>query len=99
MYVAEATLLELNNQISSLRTMMLNKHPVLGNLLSEIKKALEKHPENVTLLKEEDMGTIFDAIKIETGIQFTADVVGGTKKQSSVKTLKEKIKNLGMDAF
>lgn len=101
MYVAEAQILQLNNQILELRNMLTSKHPGLGLLLSEIKKALEQHPENVTLLKEEEFATLFDAIKIETNINFTADVVkaGKSSASSGLKALKAKINTLGAGAF
>lgn len=99
MNVSEATLLTLQNQILDLRTKLLEKHPGLGLLLSEIKTALEKHPENVTLLKEEEFATIFDAIKQETGIRFSEDTVKSTKSTTSIKALKDTIKKLGSDAF
>jgi len=98
MYVQDATVLLLNNQVSKLRELLLGKHPGLGTLLSEIKKALEQHPENVTLLKEEDMGTIFDALKVETGVIFAAETIKGTKG-SGLKSLKDKINKMGQDAF
>jgi hypothetical protein len=96
---SEATLFTLNNQILDLRTKLLAKHPGLGTLLAEIKKALEQHPENVTLLKEEEFATIFDAIKSETGIQFAAETTKSAKSQTGLKALKGKINTLGSEAF
>lgn len=101
MYVQEASILELNNQILNLRDKLLSKHPDIGILLSEIKKALDQHPENVTLLKEEEFATIFDAIKVQTNISFTSEIVksGKSSASSGLKALKNKINTLGSDAF
>lgn len=89
---------DLQNKITELSTMLLDKHPRMPTLLHEIHTLLSKQPENVTLLKEEEIAVIVQGLMIQTGTEFAKSAVSG-KGASSTKSLTAKIKNLGADAF
>lgn len=88
---------ELKNKIAELQEMLLLKHPMMPKLLQEIHSTLRKQPENVTLLDEEDIRIIVNGLEKQTGVELAASVSKSSKSASS--GLKNKIANLGADAF
>lgn len=95
MFDKEATSVQFTNKISELKDLILAKHPNMGLLLNEIHDALKKQPECVTLLSEEEIGVIADGLKVQTGIEFSVTLA----KPTGIKSLKNKIQTLGVDAF
>lgn len=86
---------EFREKVLALQNALLSKHPQMPILLREIHTALKKQPENVTLLDEEGIGTIFQALENQTQT-FLADSVAKTaKKSTAVKAIVAK----GIDAF
>lgn len=86
---------ELKEKVAQLSEAILQKHPKMPTLLREIHTALRAQPENVTLLTEDEIGTIVDGLKVQTGVEFAATAV----KSAGAKSVTAKIKNLGVDAF
>lgn len=85
----------LQEKVSALSAALLTRHPTMPTLLREIHSTLQKYPEQVTLMSEEDIRTVVEGLKIQTGVEFAATVT----KSSSTKSLAAKLKNLGDDAF
>lgn len=86
---------ELKEKVAQLQSMLMGQHPQMPTLLREIHLALKKQPENVTLLSEEDIHTIFQGLEKQTGTFLAESVAKNAKKPSSVAALKAK----GLDAF
>lgn len=86
---------EFTSKLAELEAALMQKHPSMPTLLREIHQTLKKQPENVTLLKPEEVAIVFKALENQTNT-FLADSVAKTSKKSgSVAALKAK----GLDAF
>lgn len=85
----------LTEKVQELSAALLARHPKMPTLLREIHQTLSKYPEQVTLMSEEDIHTVVEGLKIQTGVEFAATVT----KSSSTKSLAAKIGKLGADAF
>jgi hypothetical protein len=68
----------------------------MPTLLREIHTTLRKQPENVTLLSEEEIKVIVNGLQKQTGVELVQAV---TKAPGKTAALKNKIKDLGVDAF
>ncbi len=86
---------ELKSKVAELEESLLSRHPRMPVLLQEIWKALREQPENVTLLSEQDIAVVVNGLKQQTGVEFAAAAVKGTRAKSAV----AKIKQLGLEAF
>lgn len=86
---------QLKAKVAELEETLLSRHPRMPQLLQEIWKALRDQPENVTLLAEEDIRTVVNGLKAQTGVEFAAAAVKGPAAKSAV----SKIKQLGLGAF
>lgn len=86
---------ELQEKVAALSQAILDRHPTMPTLLSEIYKTLRAQPENVTLMSEEDIKIIVSGLKIQTSTNFAVSVT----KPSATKAAAEKIKKLGVGAF
>jgi hypothetical protein len=76
----------LNSKCLSLRAALDASSPEFPLLLREIHGKLLEDPENVTLIKPEDMRTVIDALKAHKKIVLTESptkVSAGTKKRLS----------------
>jgi len=87
--------LQLKAKVTELEETILSRHPRMPQLLQEIWKALREQPENVTLMTEEEIRTVVNGLKVQTGVEFAANAVKGT----AAKTATAKIKQLGLNAF
>lgn len=87
---------ELQEKVAALSQAILARHPQMPQLLREIYQNLRQQPENVTLLKEDEIAIIVSGLKIQTQTEFASAVV---KSPSATKSLKNKIASLGADAF
>lgn len=72
---------ELHEKVESLKQALLDRHPRMPSLLSEVHKALRAQPENMTLLAEDEIATLVQGLKVQTGVEFAkaATKPGGTK--------------------
>jgi hypothetical protein len=86
---------ELKIKIASLKEKLLEKHPLMPNLLKDIHQTLRQYPENVSTLSEEEIQVIVNGLKVQTQTEFATSTT--TKK--SQPSLTAKIKSLGAGAF
>lgn len=89
---------QLKEKVAEMEQMLLAQHPRMPTLLAEIHGALQKQPENVTLMTEEEIAVIVNGLKIQTGVQFATSVVK-TGKKSSGTSLLNKLKKISVDDF
>jgi hypothetical protein len=87
---------ELKEKVAALSQAILSRHPTMPTLLREIHGALKKQPENITILSEEDIQTVFRGLEQHTQT-FLAQQTVGSKKSS--KSIAAKLANLGDDAL
>jgi len=85
----------LQEKVAELSAALLARHPTMPTLLREIHQTLSKYPEQVTLMSEEEVHTLVEGLKLQTGVEFAATVT----KPSAAKSLTAKINKLGADAF
>lgn len=71
--------------VTSLEEALLDRHPRMPGLLSEVYKALKAQPENVTLMNEEEIHVIVECLKVQTGVEFAEKI---TKSKSASAKLK-----------
>jgi hypothetical protein len=69
-------------KIAELQEVILGAHPRMPMLLREIHGILKADPDCVTLLSEEDIGTIVSGLKKQTMTEITAATL---KKKTSLK--------------
>lgn len=86
---------ELQEKVTSLTALILDKHPKMPVLLREIHTVLREQPENVTLMSEEEIAIIVDGLKVQTGVEFASSAIKGTGQKS----MASKVKQLGLGAF
>lgn len=86
---------EFREKMLALQSVLLSKHPQMPILLKEIHTALKKQPENVTLLDEDGVASIFQALERQTGVFLADSVAKDSKSTSKVKAILAK----GLDAF
>lgn len=77
---------ELSEKLASLENLIKEKHPRMPTLLQEIHAALRQQPENVVLLNEEEISSIVEGLKIQTGVSFAQSAV--SSKGAAGKKLK-----------
>lgn len=71
---------ELQEKVTALETAMLDRHPRMPGLLAEIYKALKSQPENVTLMNEEEICTVVESLKLQTGVEFATKITKSSSK-------------------
>jgi hypothetical protein len=86
---------ELQSKVAELEDLIKEKHPKMPTLLREIHRTLQQYPEQVTILSEEEIAVIVQGLQIQTGTELAKDAA----KPSATKAIKNKISNLGVDAF
>lgn len=86
---------ELKEKVAALSQIILNKHPSLPTLLSEIHKTIKANPDQVTLLSEEEISVIVDGLEHQTKTFLVESISKPAAKKSSI----AQIKQLGLDAF
>lgn len=74
----------LAEKIASLEAAILTRTPNLPILLDEIKKAILRDPDQVTIASEEEIATIVEGLKLQTQITISASV----SKAATAKKLK-----------
>ena len=86
---------ELENKIIELRETLLSRHPKMPTLLREIWVTCKTYPEQVTLLKDEDIATIVAGLEQQTNTYLATTSTKAAKSTSKISALKAK----GADAF
>lgn len=81
----------LKEKVESLRVAILEKHPRLPTLLSEIHKTLLAQPEQVTLMNEEELTIVVSGLMKQSGVEFAKAAMTG--KTGSTKSLAAKLKS------
>lgn len=94
---ADQTAYLLREKVAELSAALLERHPRMPTLLREIHTTLSKYPEQVTLMREEDIAIVVSGLKVQTGVEFAISAT--TAKPSATANLKKKISSLGADAF
>lgn len=84
-FLAQLDAQKLHEKIEQLRTLLTQEHPGYASLLKDIHSTLSKQPDNVTLLKDEEIGVIVSAAVREAGLQVSAKAAS---KKTSTKSLK-----------
>jgi len=79
---------ELAEKLSSLESLIKEKHPKMPGLLQEIHSALRQQPENVVLLSEEEIGVIVDGLQIQTGVSLATSTIAKSSKAGTTARLK-----------
>lgn len=77
---------EFLDKINALELSMLERHPLLPNLLREVYTALRKQPENVVLANEEELAILVSALDRQTGSELAALAVSQVKKPAAKKS-------------
>ena len=69
----------LHGKIEELRQALLAEHPTMPLLLKDIHSTLQKQPDNITLVDDDEIGTIFQALMkyTNTSVALTAIKKGG----------------------
>lgn len=91
----EQTAYLLAEKVAELSAALLARHPKMPTLLREIHQTLNKYPEQVTLMSEEDIHQVVEGLKVQTGVEFALTAT----KPTATKSLAAKIGKLGADAF
>ena len=89
---------QLTQKVEELKTALLSRHPSMPVLLQEIHKTLKQYPENVTLLKPEEISVIVNGLEQQTQTFLAASIASKSKGGGS-KSLASKIAMLGDDAL
>lgn len=89
---AQIDILSLQEKVADLQTKLLEAHPAMPTLLHQIHSLLQKDPELVTLMSEEEIGTIVNGLKVQTA---TSISVGIVKAPSEAKKIKDARKASG----
>lgn len=71
---------ELSSKISELEQALLEKHPRMPILLSEVHKTLSQYPEQVTLLDEKSISIIVNGLLTQTQSEFATIVTKSASK-------------------
>lgn len=71
-------------KIADLKNTLLEQHPRMPTLLREIYIACKKHPENVTLLTEDEIRVIVAGLEIQTGVKIAEAAAKSTKKTKKI---------------
>jgi len=79
----------LKEKVESLKQMMLDRHPKMPTLLSEIHKTLLKYPEQVVLMSEEETAIVVQGLIKQTGTEFAKAAM--KTSSTSAKSLAAKI--------
>lgn len=77
---AEINLSELSSKIQTLDEALRFNHPTMAILLREIHTTLLKQPDNITLLKDEEINIIVNGLMKKTMTQISTKVMKSTKK-------------------
>jgi hypothetical protein len=76
---------QVSEKILSLQSQLLSQHPQLPILLREIHTTLKENPDCVTLLTDEEVGVIVNALKKQTATEIAT--VALKSKTKSLKTI------------
>ena len=87
----------LHEAVADLAAALLERHPRMPTLLREIHQTLQKYPECVTLASEEEIATVFEGLKRQTGVEFA--IAASSGKTSASSNVKKAIAQKGLDAF
>jgi len=90
---------KLKEAIEDLKGKILDKHPMMPNLLREIHKTVQQYPEQVTLLSEEEIAVIIRGLETHSNVYLATKAVKNAGSPSKMANLKAKIKTMGEDAF
>lgn len=86
---------QLKEKVATLSAALLDKHPSMPLLLRDIHKTVKQYPEQMTMLAEEEIATIFAGLMKQTDTEFAV----AAQKGSGSKSALAKIKAAGADAF
>lgn len=76
---------ELRSRVSSLESKLLERDPNIRTLLHDIWITARQYPENVALLTESEMATIFKGLETMTNIHIVDSVSASAKKATAPK--------------
>lgn len=88
---------EFLDKVNQLEEALLERHPLLPNLLREVYTALRKQPENAVLANEEELAIIVQGLDQQTGAALATLAVSQSKKPSAKKAAaKISVDSLGL---
>lgn len=76
---------EVKEAITALQQRILEQHPEMPVLLRKIHTVLKQDPEVVTLLEDEEIGTIISGLKIQTNTVIATSIATKKSGKSSAK--------------
>lgn len=77
--------LAFQEQLASLQSALLEKHPRMPGLLQEIHRALKLQPENVTLMSEDEIAIVVQGLQVQTQTSLIKTTIA--KKSPAKKTI------------
>jgi len=75
----------LQEEIAKLEELMLAKRPEMGEALARIHQTLQTYPENVTLLKPEEVGIVIRSLTEVSQIELVKRAVSSSKGTKALK--------------
>ncbi len=90
------TAYELVEKVTALQNALLTAHPTMPVLLRAIHTQLRSDPEIVTLLSEDEIGTIVNGLKRQTQVELVTSTV---KPKSANTALKAAVKAAGANSI
>jgi len=85
--LSENEIFQLQEKIAALQDALVTANPGMPTLLREIHNTIKLNPEQVTLLDEEAIGTVVQALSKLTGISVSAAALKSNKKSLKSMTL------------
>jgi hypothetical protein len=70
---------QISESVASLQSALTSSHPDISNLLRTIHTTLRANPDCVTLLSEDEIGTIINGLKQQTNTEIATSISKGGK--------------------
>jgi len=84
-------------KLAELKAAIHAKHPTMPMLLQDIHRALKAQPDQVILLKEEEIATIIDGLELQTQTSLGSNLVKQATKAGRTTGLLARLKNMKLD--
>jgi DNA polymerase III psi subunit len=84
-------------KLAELKAAIHAKHPTMPMLLQDIHRALKAQPDQVILLKEEEISTIHDVLELQTQTSLGSKLVKQATKAGRTTGLLARLKNMKLD--
>ena len=84
-------------KLAELQSAIHAKHPTMPMLLQDIHRSLKAQPEQVILLKEEEISIIIDGLELQTQTSLGTNLVKQATKAGKTTGLLARLKNMKVD--